>query len=82
LVAVLLDTRATLIDEIIDLHDRFISSLFSKAKRKHADRFQESGKAIIRAPPVCGSRGRTRRLEGPKPGRLSLPADFGEIGHS
>ena len=46
LVAVLLDIRATLIDEIIDLHDRFIGSLFSKAKRKHADRFQESGKAI------------------------------------
>ncbi|BAH73473.1 Tn3 family transposase [Solidesulfovibrio magneticus] len=46
LVAVLLDTRATLIDEIIDLHDRFIGSLFGKAKRKHADRFQESAKAI------------------------------------
>lgn len=46
LVAVILDTRATLIDEIIDLHDRFVGSLFSKAKRTHADRFQESGKAI------------------------------------
>ena len=46
LVAVILDTRATLIDEIIDLHDRFMGSLFSKAKRNHADRFQESGKAI------------------------------------
>ncbi|MCP4899413.1 MAG: Tn3 family transposase [bacterium] len=46
LVAVILDTRATLIDEIIDLHDRFMGALFSKAKRKHADRFQESGKAI------------------------------------
>jgi TnpA family transposase/DNA invertase Pin-like site-specific DNA recombinase len=46
LVAVLLDTRATLIDEVIDLHDRFIGSLFSKAKRTHAERFQESGKAI------------------------------------
>lgn len=46
LVAVILDTRATLIDEIIDLHDRFMDSLFSKAKRKHADRFQQSGKAI------------------------------------
>jgi len=46
LVAVILDTRATLIDEIIDLHDRFMGSLFSKAKRHHADRFQESGKAI------------------------------------
>lgn len=46
LVAVLLDTRATLIDEIIDLHDRFMSSLFSKARRNHTERFQQSGKAI------------------------------------
>jgi hypothetical protein len=35
-----------LIDETIDLHDRFLATLFSKAKRNHADRFQESGKAI------------------------------------
>lgn len=46
LVAVLLDTRATLIDEIIDLHDRFMGKLFSKAKRNHADCFQQSGKEI------------------------------------
>lgn len=46
LVAVILETRATLTDEIIDLHDRLMGSLFSKAKRKHADRFQHSGKAI------------------------------------
>jgi hypothetical protein len=39
LVAVILDTRATLIDEIIDLHDRFMGTLFSKAKRNHVDRF-------------------------------------------
>ena len=42
----ILDTMATLIDEIIDQHDRFMGTLFSKAKRNHADRFQESGKAI------------------------------------
>jgi hypothetical protein len=46
LVAVILETRATLIDEIIDLHDRFMGKLFSKAKRNHADRFHESGKAV------------------------------------
>lgn len=46
LVAVILDTRATLIDEIIDLHDRFMGSLFSKAKRNHAERFQTSAKTI------------------------------------
>ena len=46
LVAIVLDTRATLIDEVIDLHDRFVGSVFSKAKRNHADRFQHSGKVI------------------------------------
>jgi hypothetical protein len=45
-VAVILDIRATLIDEIIDLHERFMGALFSKAKRTHADRFQASGMAI------------------------------------
>ncbi len=46
LTATLLDARATLIDETIDLHDRYMGSLFSKAKRTHAERFQRSGKAI------------------------------------
>jgi len=46
LTAVILETRATLIDEIIDLHDRYLGTLFNKAKRKHAERFQKSGKAI------------------------------------
>lgn len=45
-VAVILDTHATLIDEIIDLYDRFMGLLFSKATRNHADRFQQSGRAI------------------------------------
>ena len=46
LIAVILDTQATLIDEIIELHDRFMGSMFSKAKRKHSERFQQSGKTI------------------------------------
>ena len=46
LAAILLETRATLIDEIIDLHDRFMGSLFNKAKRRHAEQFQRSGKDI------------------------------------
>jgi TnpA family transposase len=46
LVSVILETRATLIDEIIDLHDRFMGTQFSRAKRNHADRFHESGKAV------------------------------------
>jgi TnpA family transposase len=44
--AVMLDARATLIDEIIDLHDRFMGMLFSTAKRNHAARFHQAGKAI------------------------------------
>jgi hypothetical protein len=37
---------ATVIDEIIDLHDRIIGKLFNTAKHKHAEHFQASGKAI------------------------------------
>ncbi len=46
LVAVMLEMQTTLIDEIIDMHDQFMGTLFSKARRKHADLFQESGKSI------------------------------------
>ena len=46
LVALILDTRATLIDEIIDLHERILGTLFNRAKRHHAERFQQAGKAI------------------------------------
>jgi TnpA family transposase len=46
LVAVVLEVRATLIDEIIDLHDRIVGMLFNRAKRRHAERFQQSGSAI------------------------------------
>ena len=35
-----------MIDEIIDSHDRFMGTLFSRAKRNHAARFHESGKAV------------------------------------
>ena len=45
-VALLLETRATLIDEIIEQHDRHLGGLFSRAKRQHAERFQESGKSV------------------------------------
>jgi hypothetical protein len=46
LVAILLDTHSTLIDEILDLHDRMIGSAFAKAKRAYETSFQEAGKAI------------------------------------
>lgn len=46
LIAVVLETRATLTDEIVDLHERFMNTLFSKAKRNHAGNFLQSGKLI------------------------------------
>ncbi len=46
LVATLLDTRATLIDETIELHERMLGSLFSRAKRRHEEDFQQAGRAI------------------------------------
>jgi TnpA family transposase len=46
LVAVLIETRTMLIDEIIDLHDRFMAALFGQAKRHHLERFEQSGKAL------------------------------------
>lgn len=46
LVAILLDTSATLTDETLDLHDRLIGSLFTKAKHRHEREFADAGKAI------------------------------------
>jgi TnpA family transposase len=46
LVAVLLEASSTLTDEILDLHDRFIGSIFNKARRRRDEAFQSSGKAI------------------------------------
>ena len=46
LVAVALEARATLTDEIIDLNDRIIGTLFSRARRSHEQQFQQYGKEI------------------------------------
>jgi Domain of unknown function (DUF4158) len=46
LVAVLLDTQATVIDQILDMHDRVIGKLFADAKRKHREAFHDQGRAI------------------------------------
>jgi len=46
LTAMLLETQATIIDEIIDLNDRIIGTLFNRAKRNHEQQFQQAGKAI------------------------------------
>lgn len=46
LVAVVIEIRATLIDEIIDLHDKIMGKIFSKARRTQADQLQKSSKTI------------------------------------
>jgi TnpA family transposase len=46
LVALLLETRATLTDEILDMHDRIMGKLFARAKRKHQEAFLDSAQAI------------------------------------
>ena len=46
LVASMIETAATLTDEIIDLNDRLIGSFFTKSKNKYERAFAEQGKAI------------------------------------
>src|ERR1035438_4429656 len=46
MVAVILEARAALIDEIVDIHDRIIGSLFNQAQTAHKKEFHRSGKAI------------------------------------
>ena len=46
LVALAIESIATVTDEIIDLHDRIIGKLFNVAKNKHQQQFQVNGKAI------------------------------------
>ena len=46
LVAVVLESTATVTDELVDLHDRILIKLFSSAKKKHQQQFQKQGKAI------------------------------------
>ena len=46
LVALALEGTATVLDELLDLHDRIIGKVFNAAKNKHQQQFQASGKAI------------------------------------
>jgi TnpA family transposase len=46
LVALMVETAATLTDEILELHDRLIGSFFTQAKNKYERAFAEQGKAI------------------------------------
>lgn len=46
LVYVISEARAILTDEVIDLHERILGSLFSREKRTQAERLQQTGKLI------------------------------------
>jgi len=46
LVALAIEGRARVTDEIIDLHDRIMIRLVATAKNKHVERFQSEGQAI------------------------------------
>jgi hypothetical protein len=46
LVALVIEGMATVIDELIDLHDRIMVKLFSAAKNKHQQEFQKQGKHL------------------------------------
>ena len=46
MVCVLTEARATIIDEIIELHERILGSMFNRAKHQQAERLQKTGKLI------------------------------------
>ena len=46
LVALAIEGMATVIDELIDLHDRIMVKVFSAARNQHQEQFQKHGKAI------------------------------------
>lgn len=48
LVALMIETAATLTDEILDLNDRLIGSFFTKSKNKYARTFAEQTKRLTR----------------------------------
>lgn len=46
LVAVAVESTATVIDEIVDLHDRIFTKVFSGARNRHKEQFHQAGKEI------------------------------------
>jgi len=61
LAALALDGRATVTDEIIELHDRIMIKLVATARNKHLQRFQDEGRAINDKVRLYVSVGRVRR---------------------
>nr|QJS06022.1 tn3 transposase [Cryobacterium sp.] len=46
LAAVAIESEATIIDEVIELHDRILGRVFNQAKNRHRDEFHDSGREI------------------------------------
>jgi hypothetical protein len=46
IVAMVLEATATLTDEIVDLHDRILGTIFNNARNRHQKEFQQSAKAV------------------------------------
>ena len=46
LTALVIEGKATVIDEILGLHDQVIGKIFQSAKHRHQQQFQDSGKSI------------------------------------
>lgn len=46
LVAGVIDSMTALIDEALEMHERYLGQQFKKAERRHLSKFQENGKAI------------------------------------
>ncbi len=46
IIAILLETKASIIDEIIELNDKILGNVFNKAKNRHNNQFQDSSKSI------------------------------------
>ncbi len=70
LVAVMLESKATVIDEIVDLNDRIIGSLFNRAKHRQEQDFQDASKAINEKVRLYGRVGQailTAKAEGTDP---------------
>ena len=65
LVALALEGMATVLDELLDLHDRIVGKVFNAAKNKHQQQFQASGKAINQQVRLFGRIGQAL-LHGPR----------------
>jgi len=70
LAAIALEGRATVTDEVIDLHDRIMIRLFATALNKHRARFQDQGRAITTTRCAC-----TPLSDGPSSTRVK-PAEM------